>query len=114
MTRREAEGPRVLRDIMQPYRHRLVDQQPEDAAAPRKVADRGVNLGLLPGGQELRQLAPLVVEHAQRGVPRAAQLAGGLQDALEEDVQVELGRERTTHVQELPQAVCALRRLDIA
>ena len=104
---REAVGARVLGDVVQPDRHRLVDQQPEDAAAARQVADRGVDRRLLAGGQELRQLAALVVEHAERGVARAAQLAGGLHHALQQDVEIELGRQRAADVQQLAQAVGA-------
>jgi len=67
-----------------------------------------VQRGLRAGGEELGQLAALVVEHAERRVARAAQLASGLHHALQEDVEVQLGRQGAADVQQLAQAVGAM------
>ena len=75
--------------------------------APRKVANRGVHLRLLPSGQELRQLAPLIVEDTERGVAGAAHLPGGLHHPFQEDVEVQLGRQGAADVQQLTQTVGA-------
>jgi hypothetical protein len=71
------------------------------------VADRRVYLRLLSSGQELRQLAPLIVEDAERRVAGAAQLASGLQHPFQEDVEVQLGRQGATDVEQLTQTVGA-------
>jgi len=114
VARRKAVGARMIGGVAQADRHRLVDQQPEDPAAARQVADRHVQRGLRAGGEELGQLAALVVEHAERRVARAAQLASGLHHALKEDIEVQLGRQGTADVQQLAQAVGAMRMAIVA
>jgi len=104
----------MIGDVAQADRRRLVDQQTEDPAAARQVADRLVQPRVRSGGEELGQLAALVVEHAERRVARAAQLASGLHYALQEDVEVQLGRQGTADVQQLTQAVGAMRMAIVA
>jgi hypothetical protein len=97
----------VVGDVVEPDRRRLVDQQAEDPPAARQVADGGVRLGLLARRQELRQAAALLVEDAHRGELRAAQLAPGLQDPFEEDVEVELRGQRPADGEQVAQAIGA-------
>ena len=86
----------MIGGVAQADRHRLVDQQPEDPAAARQVADRHVQRGLRAGGEEL------------------GQLASGLHHALKEDIEVQLGRQGTADVQQLAQAVGAMRMAIVA
>ena len=70
---------------------------PEDA---RKVADRFVCAPVDAGGQELVELCPLVVEHAERRVARPCELACGLEHPVEHDRQVEVGDQPPADVQQ--------------
>ena len=92
----------MLADVRQAQRLGILDQHAEHAAPARQIADSAVRIRVDAGGEELRELRAAVVEDPQRGVPRARQLAGGLQHAVEQDTQVELGDERAADLQETP------------
>ncbi len=68
---REAVGAGVVADAGQPQRPRILDQHAEDAAPAREVADRAPPLGVDAVREEALELAPLVVEDAERDVARA-------------------------------------------
>ena len=98
VVRWKAHRTRVVRDFVQPQRLRVADQDAEDAAAVRKVADRRVRLGVDPRRQEpLERLAGLV-DHAEGRVARAGDLRGRLDDALQQRIERELGAERDPRV----------------
>ena len=81
-------------DVGQPQRPRIVDQHTEHAAPAGQVADRSMRLLVDARGEEpLEQLAPLV-EHADRRVARAGQLARDLEQLIEHDLRIELGDQR--------------------
>jgi hypothetical protein len=100
MAGREAVGARVLGDVVEPDRLGLRDQQPEDAVSTGQVPDGLVHLWSGAAGEELRQLAAPVVKHADGGVAGAGQFARCRQDAVEQRIQVELGRERLGRLQQ--------------
>ena len=80
-------------DVGEPQRPRVGDQHAEHAAPAREVADRAVRLRVDAGGQEaLEPLAPLV-QHADRGVARAGQLARDLEQPFEDGLGIEDGDE---------------------
>ena len=78
-------------DVREAERARVADEHAEDAAASGQVADRPERGGIDPGGQEALELAATRVEHAERGVPGAGELAGRLDDPLQDALVVELG-----------------------
>ena len=56
MVRREADRRRMLHDVVQPDRLRLVDQVPEHAPALRQRADQLPGVGVDALGDELDEL----------------------------------------------------------
>src|SRR5581483_1557049 len=53
MARREADGARVLREVLEPQRLVLADQHAEDASPSRRVADRRARRLVDADGDEL-------------------------------------------------------------
>ncbi|MEZ5124228.1 MAG: hypothetical protein R2736_22120 [Solirubrobacterales bacterium] len=88
MAVREAVRARVVGDVVEAQRPRVADQHPENATAVGQVADRAVGLGIDADGQEALELAALLVEDAQRGEPRAGELAGLVEHALQDRLEV--------------------------
>jgi hypothetical protein len=79
----------MVGEIVQAQRVRVSNQRPEDAATARVVPDRANRLVVGTLGDELNQ-ADLVEggprpEHAESRVPRVDELAGGRDDAPEND-----------------------------
>ncbi len=72
---READRARIVREVVQSQRPGFADQDAEDAAPARKVTDRRVRLRVDPGGQEALERLPGPVDHPERRVPGAGQLA---------------------------------------
>ncbi len=62
-----------------------------------------MRLGVDAAGDEALDLSALLVEHADRRVPRAGQLAGGLQQLVQDVIELEMGHERPPGLQEPPQ-----------
>ena len=70
----------------------------------RRVADP-LALGLADApGDEAPQLAAVVVQHPERGVPGAGQLAGDAQQLLEHGVDLELGHQPAARLEERREA----------
>ena len=89
----------------------MPDQLAEDAVAARRVADP-LALGLADATRdEAPQLAAVVVEHPERGVARPGQLARDAQELLEHGVDLELGHQHATRVEERRQA-CFVERCE--
>ena len=81
----------------------------EDAAAARQVADRRARLVVHAAVRNARAAAR-PVDHSQRRVARARQLGGGLDDALQERVERELGAQQNPEVDEHSESVGRARR----
>ena len=81
----------MVADPRQPQRLRSADQLAEDAAAARQRADPLAHLVVDPDGEEASQLALVVVEDAERRVPRPGELARGLDHLLEHGFGIVLG-----------------------
>ena len=100
---REAVGARVLADVGEAQRPRVVDEHAEHAAAARQVADRRVRLGVDAAGEEALEArarrrrgrrARRTARRSARAPTRAARRAR---------VEVEVGDERLPGVDEAPQ-----------
>jgi hypothetical protein len=105
MVRGEADRPRILREVVEAQRLRVLDQRAEDAAAARGIADRGLGLRVDAGDDEPLERLPAGVDDAERRITRPRQLGGGLDDLLEDGVERELGREGHTRVDDRTEAV---------
>ena len=102
---REAVGPRVRAHVVQAQRMRVGDQHAEHAAPARGVADRPVGLLVDPGGDEALEPLAALVEHADRRVPGAGQLARDVEQPLQERLGVEHGDERAPDLDQPPEPV---------
>src|SRR5450755_5082575 len=91
---------RMLADIGQPQRVRIVDQNPEYAMTTRQLADREPGLGIDPDGDEPFELPAPIVEHPERGVARSGDLHCGLEDLVENLLHVELGHQATSQTEQ--------------
>ena len=91
---RETDGALVLGDVVQTERACVPDEDAQDAAAPRQVADRGVRLGVDPVRDEPLQLAPRHVDDAERRVAGSRQLGCRFGQELQEAVERQLGADR--------------------
>jgi hypothetical protein len=108
---RKSDRARILGDVVQPQRRGLSNQDAQDPAAARQLADRRVRLGVDAGREEALESASRAVDHAESRILRVRQVGCGLDDALEENVERELGRQRDPRVDEDAQAVDLRRRL---
>ena len=109
MVGREADRARVVGDVVQAEGSRLADEDPEDAAAPRKVADGGARLLVDTRRDEALEPPPGRVDDAERGVPGVGELRGGLDETLQKGVEGQLRAERDPRLDELSQAGAAVR-----
>ena len=66
------------------------DQLAENPPAPRQIPDPVTGVRIDPGRYEPVKLRTRLVKHAKRRVPRARHLPGGLDDALKQQVQIEV------------------------
>ena len=90
MVRRKADRARVVGDVVEAKRLRVVDQGAEDPAAVRQVADEGLGLLVDPRDDELLQSTAALIDHSERRVLGSGQLGRGLHDLLENRVEGEL------------------------
>jgi hypothetical protein len=75
---RKTDRARVLAEIVEPQRYGLVDQNAEDAAAARRIADRCPSLVVDARGEEPLEPRSGGVDHPERRVACARQLGGRL------------------------------------
>ena len=76
-----------------------------------QLADRAVSLGIDPGGDELLELPAVVVEHADRRVARPSDLAGDIEQALQDRLEIEVGDEPAAGLDQAAQALLVENRL---
>ena len=100
---REPVAVGMLPEIGEPQRLRFEDQQTEDPMAPREIADGPVGLVVEAGGDELDEAGPRLVEEAERAIASVHQVGGGVDDALQHCLQVEVGADRQHRLHQLAQ-----------
>ena len=89
----------MFADVGEPQRPRVRDQLAQHAASSRQSADV-LAFGLVdPDREEALQLCAGGVQHAQRRVAGAGELACGLEHAVEHHLEVELGEHAAGEVQ---------------
>ena len=88
MADREAIRPHVGADVRQAQGLGLADQLAEHAVAAGKVSDLAPRVRVDADGQEPLQLGPSRVEHAERCVTGAGQLARHRQHALKDRLEL--------------------------
>ena len=78
--------------VRQPQRLGVADQLAEDAVAPWRLAELPASLLIDPDGQEALELAAPGIEHPERGVLGAGELARRVQHPLEDRLELRLGQ----------------------
>ena len=100
---RKSVGAWVLSDIGQSHRPRLLDQESQHSTSAREAADRQFHLLLDAAGDEPLQLLAVAVQHADRCVTGAGQLAGDLEHASQDRLCVALCDQATADIDQPPQ-----------
>ncbi len=93
----------MIADRGDPQRLRAVDQHAEDAAATRQVADQAMRLGIDATRDEALELAAVTIEDPERGVVRAGDPTGGLQNPVEHSFWIELREQVASDVDQATQ-----------
>ena len=88
---REPVGARVASDVGETQRLRVLDQDAEDASTAGEVADLVAGLVIDPPRDEPLELLTVLVQHTERGIPGAGQLARDCEHALQQRFEVQLG-----------------------
>ncbi len=110
VSRREPDGALIFRKVVQPQRPCVLDQDAEDAAPVRRVADLRLHLWADAVGDEAFEPAAGAIDDAERRILRAGHAGGGLDDSLEHPVERELRIDRDAGLDERPEAVDLARR----
>ena len=97
MVGREADRARVVAEVVEAQRLGVMDQDAEDAAPVRQLADRFVLLAVDAGGDEALECLALAVDHPERRVAGAGQGCGGVDQPLQQ--LVELVRQGAGHAE---------------
>lgn len=87
-------------DIGQAKRLRVMDEYAQDAVPLREVAYTRAGGPVDAEGEEPLEAVAAVVQHAQRGVASAGQVAGSLQHGVEHRLGVQIRYERATDLEE--------------
>lgn len=93
----------MLANATQSQRHRVSDQEPEDAAASRTGTDDALLLLIQPDGQELFETRARFVEHAQSAISGVDQRTGFGNRSPEQFGQLDVTRENEDRRQQSPQ-----------
>src|SRR5438270_6901783 len=101
----KAVGHRMLADIAEPERARIVDEHAQHPAATGEVADSPVRLGIDPACDEALELSAGGIEDPQGGVARSGDVAGALQDLVEDGLRLELGEQASSHLDQAAQTI---------
>ena len=104
MVRRKADRARVVREIAEPQRAGLVDQDAEDAATRRQRPEQLALVGGEAGRDEARDPA-VGPEHAEGAVGRAREACRRLDDGLQRLVEIEALRDRHPGLDDLRELV---------
>ena len=92
-------------EVVEPQGPGLFDENSENAAAARKVADRRLCLLVDAGDDETLQCLTALIDDPERCILGSRQLGGGLHDLLQDGLERELGRERDASLEERAKAV---------
>src|SRR5262249_58366819 len=87
VVRWKADRPGIGGDPGEAKRFGVRDEDAEDAAPARRVADGRVGGGIDPRGQEALELRAGRTDDAERRVPGAGEVRGGFDEALQERVE---------------------------
>jgi hypothetical protein len=100
MVLRKSDRARIVRDVMQPKRLSVPDQDAEDAAPVRQITDRSMSVRVDPGRQEPLECLAGLVDHPERCVAGTGELRCRLDNALQQGIERELRTEGDARVHE--------------
>ena len=90
----------MIADPRQPQWSRLADQFTENAVSTGERADTPAKLLIDPDGEEAGKAGLLIVEDAHRGISRARQVAGFVQDPDQNRIGLAFGDERSANLEQ--------------
>jgi hypothetical protein len=96
----EAVTARVLANVSEAQRLRVIDQHTQHSPPTREVADRPTSLLVHARGQELLKRGVIFVQDAKGGIAGSRDLACRLEHAIEQDALIELLRKRAAHIEQ--------------
>jgi hypothetical protein len=105
MPDRKPVAVRVLADLRQAQRSRVLDQGPEHPASSREIADAAACRRVDANRDEPVELATALVQYAERGVACGGDLEGLPKNAVQDRLGVVLGHELSADLQETPKMV---------
>ena len=105
VARREADGPRILGQVVKPERSRVPDDGAEDPAPERRLAELGPRSLVDPGRDEALEPEPALVEDTQRRIPRSGDRSDRVDNALEQIVERQLRAERDARVDQATKTI---------
>ncbi len=97
---REAHRHRMPGEVLEPHGSRVVDQQPQQAAAFGEMRHARGGFGLHAHVEELGEPVALLVENTQGAVAGVDEFGGRLHDALQRRVDFEARRDREHRVEQ--------------
>ena len=95
----------MLIHVSQTQRRRLANQLPQHASTTGKVADRPFGLIVDPEIDEALELGVVVVEDPERRILGRGQLAGGLDNRAQDGLEIELGEQCGSDVDQAAEAI---------
>ena len=104
MIGREADGARIVGELVQTERARLVDEHAQDAPSSREAAEQFALLAREPRRDEAADAA-IRPEHPEGAVGRAGHSRGGLDDGLQRLVEIESAGDRSAGLHDLRELV---------
>ena len=91
----------MVAEVVEADRLRVLDEQPQDPAAARQVADQvSASCSSIPVVTKSTSVSPVGGDDAQGAVPGTGQLGRRLDDPAQDGVQVEVGRDRHDRFEE--------------
>jgi hypothetical protein len=104
MPGREAHCAGILAEVAQPQGLRLTYEDAEDPAPHGQRSDLGTRLVVDAVREEPLELLPARVDHAERRIARSGQLGCGLDEAVENRLERELGCDSLAGVEQCAKA----------
>ena len=90
----------MVADVIEAQRAWVVDEHAEHAPAPRQFPDGPMSRLVDPGGDELGELATLVVEYSEGAVACPGQFPSRVDDPAQDDRELDVGEQVAPERQE--------------
>jgi len=100
----KSDGTRILREVVEPEWLRVGDEDAENAASMRRIADRRLRALVDSERHEALEAGARWVDHAEGCITCLCQLRRGFHQSRQQCVEGELGGQRNSGLDQRPQA----------